>query len=73
MTDRLKPMTKAWYARQRRHRHNGFSGSARMMEMQLQAMLDSDSTSERTKFYARTILDYVGPLKTSLKQRIDSS
>lgn len=71
MTDRLKPMSKAWRDRQDRHRHNGFSGSARMMEMQLQAMLDFHTTTEQTKFFARQILEKVYLLKLSLKTRKD--
>lgn len=71
MTDRLKPMSETWHDRQRRHRHNGFSGSARMMEMQLQAMLDSDSTSKKTKQIAAQMKLFISSLKESLKTRID--
>lgn len=71
MTDRLKPMSKAWHQRQRVWRHNAFSGSARMMQMQLQAMIESDSTTDQTKFTARKILADVEHLKLSLKIRRD--
>jgi hypothetical protein len=55
----------------RRHRHNGYSGHARMMEMQLRAILESDSTTIETKSIAKTMLYYVPDLKASLKTRID--
>ncbi len=71
MMDRLKPATKSWHKRQRIHRHNGYSGHARMMEMQLQAMLNSDSTSEYAKYVANCMLRYIPELKAALKIRID--
>lgn len=71
MTDKLKPMTKAWHDRQRRHRHNGYMGSARMMQMQLQDMLNSDSTSWTTKNIARQMLKDSELLAASLKTRVD--
>jgi hypothetical protein len=61
----------AWIARMRRHRHNGYSGHARMMEMQLRAIIESDSTSAYTKDIARTMLNDIPELKASLKTRID--
>lgn len=69
--DKLKPMTQAWHDRQRRHRHNGFSGSARMMEMQLQNMIETNSTSIETKCIAQTMLNCIPALKAALKTRID--
>lgn len=71
MTDRLKVGTKAWHQRQRVWRHNAFSGSARMMQMQLQSILDSDSTTSETKFIAGQMLTKAEDLAKSLKTRID--
>lgn len=71
MADRLKPMTKAWHDRQRRHRHNGFSGSVKMMQMQLQGIIESDSTSAATKYIAGQMLKTSYLLAEGLKTRID--
>lgn len=71
MADTLKSGTKAWNQRQRVWRHNAFSGHARMMQMQLQAMANSDSTSWTVKNIARGMLKDVELLKKHLKTRID--
>lgn len=72
MTDKHKHGTAGWDKRQRVHRHNGFTGSAKMMQAQLNAIIRADSTSERTKYLARIILeDYLELLLESLKERID--
>lgn len=49
MTDRLRPMTPAWHARQERWRHNSFLGHARMMRMQCIAILSSKTTTDEAK------------------------
>lgn len=72
MMDKLKPGTKAWNDRQRRHRHNGFMGSTRMMQMQLQTILKADSVSEGTKYFAVKMLVLSVDLAEGLKTRIDS-
>lgn len=71
MTDKLKGGTKAWHQRQRVWRHNAFSGSARMMEMQLLSIVNSDSVSSGTKHIANKILVIIPLLKEGLKTRID--
>lgn len=64
-------MTKGWYKRQRVHQHNGFTGHARMMETQLNTIIDSDTTNQTTKDIARRMLKDVELLKQALKTRID--
>lgn len=57
--------------RMRVHRHNGFSGCARMMQMQLTAILKADSTSSETKIIAARMWHDAQALAASLKTRID--
>lgn len=71
MTDKHKHGTAGWDKRQRVHRHNGFSGSARMMEVQLWAIIEANSTSRETKTIANNILKLIPELKLALKTRID--
>lgn len=70
-TDTLKPMTKEWFARQRRHRHNSYSGHARMMQMQTQAIMPSDTCTDEAKIIACNINNLASLLSLALKQRID--
>jgi hypothetical protein len=60
-----------WTKRMHVHRHNGFSGCARMMQMQLQNIATADSTTGTTKQIATEMLKYVELLQQSLKTRID--
>lgn len=69
--DYLKPMTPQWHARQRNHRHNGYTGHARMMQMQARAIIDSDTTSLRAKQAAAIIYSTAIDLASALKERID--
>lgn len=61
----------AFYQRQRVWKHNGFRGSARMMQMQLNAIINSDSTDFGTKDIAREMMYLVEHLQDALKTRID--
>ncbi len=69
MADKLKPSTPAWHARQARWRHNGFSGSARMMQMQALAICQSSTATDAAKALADEIYIKASRLLTELKTR----
>lgn len=71
MTDKLKSSSKAWIARQARWRHNGFIGSAKMMQAQCNAIIKSPTTTTDTKNLAAEIKLWAGTLALKLKERID--
>lgn len=71
MPDRMKPGTRQFNDRQRRHRHNGYMGCVVMMQTQLRAMIESDTTTHTTKAYARQMLAQSDYLKKSIKERVD--
>lgn len=48
--------------------HNGFLGSARMMEMQLRGMLKAPTISEDTKDLIKGLIEEVLTLKKELKE-----
>lgn len=57
--------------RLRAFKHNSFMGHARMMMMQAQNILLSDTTTEETKQIADQIYDLAGKLSRSLAKRVD--
>lgn len=61
----------AFARRQRVWRHNSFIGHTCMMRQQLNAILAADSTTERTKQIARSMLGVVSSLQNSLQERKD--
>lgn len=61
----------AWAQRQRVWRHNAYQGHCAMMESLLNAMINSDSTTELAKVHARGLVLMVPSLRRELKQRID--
>lgn len=71
MIDTLKPMTKQWFDRQRRHHHNSFHGHATMCMQNMNSIERSDSTTPRAKELALQIWNLANELKTELKTRID--
>ena len=71
--DKLKPGTKSWHERQRRHRHNGYLGHVTMLQANMRAIIASDTTTLSAKTYARQILAQSEYLKSALKERIDAT
>lgn len=71
MTDRLKPLTKGWQKRQNVWRHNGFMGSAKMMQSQCAAIINSETTTPGTKYLAQQIQNLAFDLGRKLRVRID--
>lgn len=61
----------AWEKRQKIWRHNGFRGSARMMQMQCRSILDSETANKASKETATKILRLASDLYESLKLRTD--
>lgn len=69
MVDRLKPMTPAWHARQRRWHHNSFHGHAAMMQQNCRSIIDSTTATDESKGLARQIARLADALRASLKIR----
>ena len=57
--------------RLRAFRHNALTGHVRMMQMQLLAMCQSDTTTQEAKQIAYQIAELASKLEQSLKTRID--
>ena len=57
--------------RLRAFKHNSFVGHARMMMMQAQNIVTSDTTTEETKQIADQIYALAGKLAGSLAKRVD--
>jgi len=71
MTDTLKPMSKEWHDRQRRHRHNGYQGHCRMAMMNMRAIIDSDTSTPAAKTLANDIYIKAKVLAELLRHRVD--
>lgn len=71
MPDRLKPMTKVWHDRQRRHRHNSFTGFVRMMQMQCNTMLNANSVTPEARKLIAIIANTASALDIEIRKRID--
>lgn len=72
MVDKLKPFSKEWYARQRRHTHNSFSGHIGMLRANMRSIIQADTTTPLAKAYANQILHQADKLADALKVRIDA-
>lgn len=68
MTDNLKPNSKAWLARQRRHRHNSYLGHVAMCKAHMNAISESDTASEVAKALAAHIYNIASQLDTELRK-----
>ena len=62
---------KAWLARQERHQHNGFLGSAAMMRAQCRAILNSKTATDEAKQIAVRIENDAEMLREALRIRKD--
>ena len=73
MTKKLKSAEwkQAFEKRQRVWRHNSFRGQARMAEINLKNMMESDSLSKEAKHCAAQAIGYITVLSVALKTRID--
>lgn len=71
MTDTLKPMTKEWHDRQRRHKHNSFMGFVTMCRTNMHTIYVSDTTTPEAKALANRIGDLSYVLQQELKKRVD--
>ncbi len=71
MPDPLKPGTKVWQDRQRRHRHNGFTGHVAMLRANMRSIIAADTTTHTAKAYAKQILSQSEMLALALKERVE--
>lgn len=69
--DYLKPGSKEFYVRQSRWKHNSFTGHARMMQMQCQAILNSTTATDEAKAIAVRIENDAEMLGEALRTRRD--
>lgn len=69
MTYRQK--SPGWEKRRRVWQHNGFFGCVRMMETQLQAMLNAPTVTAYTKVHIESMLVDVTTLRDLLQTRTD--
>jgi hypothetical protein len=62
----------AWLKRQSVWRHNGYIGSARMMEVQCNSIIDASTTTSEAKEIAVRIRADARLLRIALNERIDT-
>lgn len=63
--------TPGWRKRMHVHRHNGFTGSVRMMEAMLRNIQQAPSTTGEAKKLAQILEGHIPALLSALKTRID--
>lgn len=71
--DPRHPKYKVWMAMQERWKHNGFMGSARMMQQQCRAILCSNTTTDEAKAIAVRIEQDAEMLGEALRTRKEQS
>lgn len=71
MPDTLKPASKQWHLRQRRHRHNSYQGHVTMCMSNMVAVMNSDSTTPEAKAIAMKVYTLAKALKELLRKRVD--
>lgn len=71
MPDTMKPMSKSWHDRQRRHKHNSFQGHCRMAMMNMQSIMDADTTTPEAKAQAMKVYSSVKALSELVRKRVD--
>lgn len=72
MTDRLKPNTKQWHDRQRRHQHNSYMGHVAMCQANMHAIYVSPTTTPEAKALADRIGNLAFSLGQELRKRVDA-
>jgi hypothetical protein len=70
VADKLKPSSEAFRKRQLIWKHNGFKGSAKMIEMQALAIVQSETATDKSKALAYKIVNDARNLGKSLNNRV---